>query len=174
MLAHIVPSMFNWMLLFWFPLWIPFGIDISRVLDTLTQFTWNLNVSSEKQNDKKVFCFEIELHTNTPSLTGSPSVCLCLAVRFSSVSKFSRVLRIWMERTNKVIYKWYVRVSSCKNWIVSGDLTFETRIDWDFRWMKKKTCLMKTKTIPSNCIRFGLDRNWARAHFWCKHLRSVT
>lgn len=104
------------------------------------------------------------------------SLCasVCLAVRFSSVSMFSRVLRISMERTNKVIYKWYVRVSSCKNWIVSGDLTFETRIDWDFRWMKKKTCLMKTKTIPSNCIRFGLDRNWARAHFWCKHLRSVT
>lgn len=68
------------------------------------------------------------------------SLCasVCLAVRFSSVSMFSRVLRISMERTNKVIYKWYVRVSSCKNWIVSGDLTSETRIDWDFRWMKKK------------------------------------
>lgn len=35
------------------------------MLDTLTQFTWNLNDSSEKQSDKKPFVLKLNVQTHT-------------------------------------------------------------------------------------------------------------
>lgn len=107
---------------FLLPLWIKAMLELiswvtwhsHSIHSKFKRFQWNSKWQRQKNS---LFWNSIALsqHAFVYSLSNS--------LRFSGKNKWSHLHCVY-------------EVNWCKNWIVSGDLTFETRIDWDFRWFE--------------------------------------